>query len=113
MPTLSIRVDLDDERRIGPGKIELLEKIQQHGSISAGGRAMGMSYKRAWDLVDEISRTCGQPVVASQVGGARGGGATLTPLGLSLIKRYRDLERAVADAAQPHLNSLKRDIGRR
>lgn len=113
MPTLSIRVDLDDERRIGPGKIELLEKIQEHGSISAGGRAMKMSYKRAWDLIDEIGRTCGQPVVESQAGGARGGGATLTPLGVALIRRYRDLERAVTDAAKPHLKSLQRDITRR
>lgn len=113
MPTLSIRVDLDPERRIGPGKIELLEQIQSHGSISAGGRAMKMSYKRAWDLVDEIGRLCGRPVVESQVGGRRGGGATLTPFGLTLIKRYRDAERAAFKAAQPHLRSLQRELDRR
>jgi len=58
LPTLSVRIDLDAEGRIGPGKIQLLEKIQEFGSISAAGRAMNMSYKRAWDLVDEINRIC-------------------------------------------------------
>src|SRR6185295_5307090 len=58
LPTLSLRIDLDDEGRIGPGKIRLLENIRQFGSISAAGRAMDMSYKRAWDLVDEINRMC-------------------------------------------------------
>ena len=61
LPTLSVRIDLDTEGRIGPGKIQLLEKIQEFGSISAAGRAMDMSYKRAWDLVDEINRICRQP----------------------------------------------------
>ena len=60
LPTLSVRIDLDTEGRIGPGKIQLLENIQACGSISAAGRAMDMSYKRAWDLVDEINRICRQ-----------------------------------------------------
>src|ERR1700748_1270861 len=59
LPALSLRIDLDADRRIGPGKIELLESINTCGSISAAGRAMDMSYKRAWDLVDEINRICG------------------------------------------------------
>ena len=58
LPSLSVRIDLDAEGRIGPGKIQLLEKIHACGSISAAGRAMDMSYKRAWDLVDEINRIC-------------------------------------------------------
>ena len=56
LPSLSVRIDLDAEGRIGPGKIQLLENIHACGSISAAGRAMDMSYKRAWDLVDEINR---------------------------------------------------------
>ncbi len=110
MPSLSIRIDLDPARRIGPGKIALLEAIKAHGSISAGGRAMGMSYKRAWELVDEIGKLCGKPVVASQTGGKHGGGARLTPLGLSLILLYRDVERAAMEAASPHLEALRREI---
>ena len=58
LPSLSVRIDLDAEGRIGPGKIQLLENIHTCGSISAAGRAMDMSYKRAWDLVDEINRIC-------------------------------------------------------
>src|SRR6476661_1840798 len=60
LPSLSVRIDLDPEGRIGPGKIQLLENIHTCGSISAAGRAMDMSYKRAWDLVDEINRICRQ-----------------------------------------------------
>jgi molybdate transport system regulatory protein len=66
LPQLSVRIDLDSEDRIGPGKIELLEQIREHGSISAAGRAMDMSYKRAWDLVDEINRICGHAAVEPQ-----------------------------------------------
>ncbi|MBN9146599.1 MAG: LysR family transcriptional regulator, partial [Nitrobacter sp.] len=73
IPSLSLRIDLDSKGRIGPGKIELLESIQACGSISAAGRAMDMSYKRAWDLVDEINRICRQAAVARQTGGKNGG----------------------------------------
>ena len=81
LPSLSVRIDLDAEGRIGPGKIQLLENIQTCGSISAAGRAMDMSYKRAWDLVDEINRICRQAAVERQTGGKNGGGAVLTPFG--------------------------------
>lgn len=113
MPSLSIRIDLDSDRRIGPGKIALLEQIREHGSISAGGRAMDMSYKRAWELVDEIGEVCGKPVVASRTGGARGGGATLTPFGEALIEHYRQLEHDVMKAAKPHLRALERTMTKR
>ena len=80
LPSLSIRIDLDMEARIGPGKIQLLETIRDCGSISAAGRAMNMSYKRAWDLVDEINRICRGAAVERKVGGKRGGGAMLVIL---------------------------------
>ena len=100
LPTLSVRIDLDTEGRIGPGKIQLLEKIRELGSISAAGRAMDMSYKRAWDLVDEINRICRQPAVERQTGGKNGGGAALTPFGVSLVARYRKIERDAASAVR-------------
>jgi molybdate transport system regulatory protein len=112
LPTLSVRIDLDTEGRIGPGKIKLLENIQEFGSISAAGRAMGMSYKRAWDLVDEINRIGWRPAVARQTGGKNGGGATLTPFGASLVARYRKIERDAVSAARKELAALRSDIGK-
>jgi molybdate transport system regulatory protein len=109
-PSLSVRIDLDPEVRIGPGKIELLESIKSCGSISAAGRAMNMSYKRAWDLVDEINRICGQAAVERQTGGKNGGGAMLTPFGLSLVERYRKIERSAESAARKELDALRADI---
>jgi molybdate transport system regulatory protein len=112
LPSLSVRIDLDDRERIGPGKIQLLEKIDEFGSISAAGRAMDMSYKRAWDLVDEINRICRQPAVERQTGGKNGGGAALTPFGTSLVARYRKIERDAASAVRKELAALRSDIGK-
>jgi molybdate transport system regulatory protein len=112
LPALSVRIDLDPEGRIGPGKIELLEHIHATGSISAAGRAMEMSYKRAWDLVDELNRICGRAAVERQTGGKNGGGASLTPFGLSLVERYRKIERAATTAARKQLVALKADIAK-
>ena len=112
LPNLSLRIDLDTESRIGPGKIRLLENIDKFGSISAAGRAMDMSYKRAWDLVDEINRICRQPAVERQTGGKNGGGAMLTPFGVSLVARYRKIERDAATAVKKELAALQSDIGR-
>ena len=112
LPSLSVRIDLDREGRIGPGKIELLENIRKLGSISAAGRAMDMSYKRAWDLVDEINRICRQAAVERQTGGKNGGGAALTPFGISLVARYRKIEREAASAVRKELLGLQSDIGK-
>ena len=111
-PSLSLRIDIDAGGRICPGKIELLETIHRSGSISAAGRVMEMSYKRAWDLVDEINRICRQPAVERQTGGTNGGGAVLTPFGHSLVARYRKIERNAASAARKELQALRSDIGR-
>lgn len=112
LPSLSVRIDLDASGRIGPGKILLLEQIQRSGSISAAGRAMEMSYKRAWDLVDEVNRICRQAAVERQTGGKNGGGAVLTPFGLSLVARYRKIERDATTAARKELEALRKDIAR-
>ena len=112
LPSLSVRIDLAGDARIGPGKILLLENIEACGSISAAGRAMDMSYKRAWDLVDEINRICRQAAVERQTGGKNGGGAVLTTFGVSLVTRYRRIERDAASAARKQLQALQREIGR-
>jgi len=113
LPSLSVRIDLDPEGRIGPGKIQLLENIHAEGSISAAGRAMAMSYKRAWDLVEEINRICRHAAVERQTGGKNGGGAVLTPFGLSLVARYRKIERDAASAVRKELAALRSEIARR
>lgn len=110
MANLSIRIDLAPEHRIGPGKIQLLEHIASLGSIAAGGRALGMSYRRAWELIDELNGIFGEPVVISRSGGRKGGGAALTPLGLTLISRYRAIERAATTAAESHMAALNAEI---
>jgi molybdate transport system regulatory protein len=112
LPSLSLRIDFDPEGRIGPGKIELLEQIAACGSISAAGRAMDMSYKRAWDLVDEVNRICGHAAVDRQTGGKNGGGAILTPFGRSLVDRYRAIEKAATKAAERQLAALRAEIGK-
>lgn len=107
MPRLSIRIDFDDDGRLGPGKILLLERIAEHGSISAAGRSMGMSYKRAWELVSEINRNFSLPLVELQTGGRGGGGAALTAFGKELITHYRAIERKARRAVSKHLDALQ------
>src|ERR1700758_2392115 len=89
---LSIRIDLENGDRIGPGKIALLEAIRSTGSISGAARALDMSYRRAWLLVEEITRALRGPAVAAATGGPRGGGAVVTPAGEQLVGLYRTIE---------------------
>jgi len=111
MASLSVRISLEPGGRIGPGKIDLLEEIAACGSISGAGRAMAMSYRRAWELVEEMNSMFAGPVVERQVGGKNGGGATLTPLGLALVTRYRAIEKAAHEVARGHLDQLQKDVG--
>ena len=109
-PVLSLRIDFGPDRRIGPGKIALLEKIAALGSISAAARDLGMSYKRAWDLVEALSQIIGTPVLSTQSGGKRGGGAALTNAGAAVVFRFREIESAAASAAALHLKALATEI---
>ncbi len=110
MASLSLRIDLGPGSRIGPGKIELLEKIAAFGSISAAGRAMNMSYRRAWELVEDMNRLFASPLVSPRTGGKHGGGTVLTPLGLAVVTRYRAIEQAATEAAQAHLAALNAEL---
>lgn len=96
---LSIRIDLENGDRIGPGKIALLEAIREAGSISAAARALGMSYRRAWLLVEETNHALRAPAVAAETGGRRGGGAVVTPAGEELVGLYRTIESHARSAA--------------
>jgi molybdate transport system regulatory protein len=103
---LSIRIDLASGARIGPGKVRLLEEIARSGSISAAGRALKMSYRRAWELVEDLNRHLGSNVVATAAGGSGGGGARLTPAGATLVAQYRAIEASAAAAAAAHLDAI-------
>lgn len=106
MPRLTLRIDFDQGRALGPGKIKLLELIDSQGSIAAAGRQMGMSYRRAWLLVDSVNRCFRQPVVASQAGGPHGGGASLTELGRAVVRHYRAVESAAQAAGTADIAAL-------
>jgi molybdate transport system regulatory protein len=105
---LSIRVDLASGARIGPGKVAVLEEIARSGSISAAGRALHISYRRTWELVEDLNATLGAPVVQTAAGGSGGGGTSLTELGQAVVTRYRAIENDCAAAARKHLTALHR-----
>lgn len=107
-PRLTLRVDLGPGQSVGPGKIRLLEAVAESGSISSAGRALGMSYRRAWMLIEQMNEGFSRKVVTTQLGGTHGGGARLTPFGVELVKRYRAIEAKAGGAAKTHLAFLAR-----
>src|ERR1700736_3555822 len=98
---LTLRVDFGTDRAIGPGKVLLLEAIRDTGSISQAGRSLGMSYRRAWLLVDDMNRCFREPVVAARPGGSHGGGSALTAFGERVVQKYRTIEAEARAAAKP------------
>ncbi len=106
MPKLFLRLDLGGAARLGPGKVRLLETIEEQGSISAAGRALKMSYRRAWLLVDELNSYFRGPVVTTTLGGAGGGRAKVTPLGRSVIRAYRAIESDAEKLLRRHGKAL-------
>jgi molybdate transport system regulatory protein len=107
---LTLRVDFGTDRAIGPGKVLLLEAIRDTGSISQAGRSLGMSYRRAWLLVDDMNRCFREPVVTAQPGGAQGGGAALTAFGQKVVQKYRKIETEATAAAKPQLHDLEASL---
>lgn len=96
------------ELAIGPGKVALLEAIAETGSITSSARKLGMSYRRAWLLVEATNRCLVRPAVSTLAGGERGGGTTLTPTGVELIRRYRAIEEDMKVAVTRELKPLLR-----
>lgn len=105
-----LRIRQGDLIVIGPGKISLLEAIGATGSISAAARELGMSYRRAWGLVDEMNRGLVRPVVEAAAGGSHGGGAMLTDTAHEIIELYRAVEAKAAQSAAQELAALMRLI---
>lgn len=114
-PRLRIRIVFGDDGMVGPGKAELLDRIGRTGSIAAAGREMGMSYKRAWMLIETLNAMFEAPLVESTRGGPGGGGAVLTETGRQVLDHYRAFEAEASKAGSAHLEALcalRSDISR-
>jgi molybdate transport system regulatory protein len=104
---LRLRLLFGADMMFGPGKADLLALIASEGSISAAGRQMGMSYKRAWTLVEEMNAAFRDPLVASVRGGPKGGGARLTKAGAKVLAQYRQLEATVAQTGAAEIAAIR------
>lgn len=113
LPALHIRVDLVPGVSLGPGKADLLQGIAETGSIAAAGRRLGMSYKRAWSLVETLNGMFRAPLVSATKGGATGGGASLTAEGEAVLARYRAIQARAAEAAAEDLAALTAETAER
>lgn len=103
-----IRIMFRKAIAMGPGKADLLDAIAQTGSISAAGRKLGMSYRRAWMLVDTMNQSFAKPLVETVTGGSHGGGARVTELGQEVLRRYRDMDRKATAAVAAELAAFAR-----
>ena len=104
--SLFLRVGFGDRGAIGPGKVALLEAVRDTASISAAARSLGMSYKQAWTLLEEVAACLGAPVVETRAGGRSGGGAQVTALGLDVVAAYRAMEAKAGKAIAADLRRL-------
>jgi molybdate transport system regulatory protein len=104
--SLRLRLLFGDRLVFGPGKAELLAGIAETGSIAAAGRAMGMSYKRAWGLVEEMNAAFRAPLVTSARGGAGGGGAAVTATGMAVLSAYRSMVAATDQACAAEIATV-------
>lgn len=100
------RVDFSAVCSLGPGKIDLLESIQRTGSLRQAAQALGMSYRRAWLLLDGVNRSFTEPASTASIGGQGGGGVILTPFGLEIIRAYRAAAAAIESVAQRELDTI-------
>ena|SRR5437660_6638342 len=110
---LTLRVLARRGAAMGPGKAELIERIAGSGSISAAARAMGMSYRRAWQLVQALNHDFREPVITTAIGGQRGGGARVTPYGRRLAAQFRAMESKASGAIAAGLRRFDRELRRR
>ena len=113
MARVRLHIHLDGDHSLGPGKIQLLEGVREHGSISAAARAMEMAYRHAWEMIDDLNQGFGRAVVETASGGSAGGGARLTPFGEELVRRFRAMEAKAESAIAPDLRALGPQLARR
>ena len=110
MTRILLRLYLNHDRPLGPGKVQILESIRDGGSISGAARGMKMSYRSAWLLVDSMNSQFKKPVVETTLGGRGGGAATLTDFGRDVVRRYRAMERATERAIAKDVAALERSL---
>jgi|TARA_B110000438_G_C15585696_1_gene551594 molybdate transport system regulatory protein len=101
------RVIKGKEIALGPGKVALLEAIEKKGSISSAAKNLGLSYRRAWDMVDTMNRSFNNPLVLGAIGGKKGGGSILTPTGKQLALAYRKMEKKAMKAVQKEWKTIE------
>jgi molybdate transport system regulatory protein len=104
---LTLRIDLGSGRAIGPGKIRLLEQIHKSGSITQAGCDLGLSYRRAWLLIDDLNNCFRHPVIETETGGIARGGTTVTLFGQMLVEQYHAIEADALAVSQKHLHDLE------
>ncbi|MBI4389540.1 MAG: LysR family transcriptional regulator [Nitrospinae bacterium] len=105
-----IRIMVGKEIALGPGKIDLLEAIHRRGSISSAAREMGLSYRRAWSMVDTMNRCFKEHLVTCAAGGKRGGGASLSGMGLRVAELYRAMEARARDASRAEWEQIQKTL---
>ncbi|MGF6240526.1 MULTISPECIES: winged helix-turn-helix domain-containing protein [Paraburkholderia] len=105
-----MRIRKGDTVALGPGKVELLEAVREHGSISAAARSLDMSYRRAWLLIDELNQSLKSPATVSEQGGQSGGGCVLTQVGENIVRLYRGVEAQAEAACAKQIDELIRLI---
>jgi molybdate transport system regulatory protein len=111
-PLIRFRIDFGEHSNIGPGKVALLEGIKSHGSLAKAARSMGMSYRRAWLLLDSVNRSFTVAATVNSAGGRGGGGAEITAFGILLIERYRAVERKLNVIASEYLREIGGQVNR-
>jgi molybdate transport system regulatory protein len=107
---IRIRLYFGDGHSVGPGKVQLLEAVRELGSISAAARSMGMAYRHAWELIDDMNQCFRSPVVTGTSGGRAGGGAELTPFGEEVARRFRAMEKRARRAMARDVEALDREV---
>ena len=110
MARIRIRLYFGDGHSVGPGKVQLLEAVRELGSISAAARSMGMAYRHAWEMLDDMNQCFRSPVVTGTSGGRAGGGATLTPFGEEVVRRFRAMEKRARKAMARDVEALDREV---
>ena len=107
---VKVRIDFDDAHSVGPGKIALLERMRDCGSLSQAARELDMSYRRAWQLLDSLNTSFNEPVIVTSIGGKGGGGSEITQFGLTLIDSYRALEKEMTGRAQQFFKQMRSQV---